>query len=91
MRNKENLELIYDSTNKQMVELDKIVLGGLEGSMDSKTLAMRYFYHDMLYFINIELNAANYLVDRVCRTSWNLTDQYISAIIEVAIGRAMNG
>lgn len=91
MRNKENLELIYDYTNKQMVELDKIVLGGLEGSMDSKTLAMRYFYHDMLYFINIELNAANYLVDRVCRTSWNLTDQYISAIIEVAIGRAMNG
>ena len=91
MRNKENLELIYDYTNKQMVELDKIVLGGLEGSMDSKTLAMRYFYHDMLYFINIELNAANYLVDRVCRTSWNLTDQYISAIIEVTIGRAMNG
>ena len=68
MRNKENLELIYDYTNKQMVELDKIVLGGLEGSMDSKTLAMRYFYHDMLYFINIELNAANYLVDRVYRT-----------------------
>ena len=54
MRNKENLELIYDYTNKQMVELDKIVLGGLEGSMDSKTLAMRYFYHDMLYFIAIE-------------------------------------
>ena len=91
MRNKENLELIYDYTNKLMVKLDKIVLGGLEGSMDSKTLAMRYFYHDMLYFINIELNAANYLVDRVCRTSWNLTDQYISAIIDVAIGRAMNG
>ena len=54
MRNKENLEMIYDSTNKQMVELDKIVLGGLEGLIDSKTLAMRYFYHDILYFINIE-------------------------------------
>ena len=61
MRNKENMELIYDYTNKQMIELDKIVLGGLEGSMDSKTLSKRYFYHDMLYFINIELNAANYL------------------------------
>ena len=54
MRNKEKLELILDYTNKLMVKLDKIVLGGLEGSMDSKTLAMRYFYHDMLYFINIE-------------------------------------
>ena len=54
MRNKENLELIYDSTNKQKVELDEIVLGGLEGSMDSKTLAMRYFYHGMLYLVNIE-------------------------------------
>ena len=83
--------MIYDSTNKQMVELDKIVLGGLEGSMDSKTLAMRYFYHDMLRFIDIELNAVNHLVDRVCRTSRNLTDQYISAIIEVAMWKAMNG
>ena len=46
--------MIYDSTNKQMVELDRIVLGELEGSMDSKTLAMRYFYHDMLHFIIIE-------------------------------------
>ena len=54
MRNKENLELIYDYTNKQMVELDEIVLGGLEGSMDSKTLAIRHFYHDMFYFVNIE-------------------------------------
>ena len=54
MRNKENLELIYDSTNKQKVELDEIVLGGLEGSMDSKTLAIRHFYHDMLFFVNIE-------------------------------------
>ena len=91
MRNKENSELINDSTNKQMVELDKIVLSELEGLMDSKTLAMRYFYHDMLYFVNIEQNAANYLVDRLCRTSWNLTDQYISAIIDVAMWRAMNG
>ena len=54
MRNKENLELINDSTNKQMGELEKIVLSGLEGLMDSKTLAMRYFYHDMLFFVNIE-------------------------------------
>ena len=54
MRNIQNLELIYDSTNKQMVELDKIVLGGLEGSIDSKTLAIRYFYHDILFFVNIE-------------------------------------
>ena len=91
MRIKEYLELIYDSTNKQITDLNKIVLGGLEGSMDSKTLSKRYFYHDMLYFINIKLNAANYLVDRVCRTSWNLTDQYISAIIEVTMRRAMNG
>ena len=48
------MELIYDSTNKQMVELDKIVLNGLEGSMDSKTLAIRHFYHDMFYLVNIE-------------------------------------
>ena len=74
-----------------MIELDKIVLGGLEGLMDSKTLAKRYFYHDILYFINIELNAANYLVDRVCRTSWNLTDQCISAMFEMAMRRTMNG
>ena len=91
MRYKERLELIYDSTNKQIMELDRIVLDRLEKSMDSETLAKRYFYYDMLYFINIELNAANYLVDRVCRTSWNLTDQYISAIIEVTMRRAMNG
>ena len=61
MRYKECLELIYDSTNKQIMELDRIVLDRLEKSMDSETLAKRYFYHDMLYFINIELNAANYL------------------------------
>ena len=73
------------------MELDKIVLGGLEGLMDSKTLAKRYFYYDMLYFINMELNAANNLVDRVYRTSWNLTDQYISTIIEVTMRRAMKG
>ena len=54
MRNIQNLELIYDSTNKQMVEIDEIVLGGLEGSMDSKTLAIRHFYHNMLFFVNIE-------------------------------------
>ena len=91
MRNKKNLVLIYDSTNKQIMELDKIVLGGLEGLMDSKTLAKRYFYHDILYFINNELNAANHLVDRVYRTSWNLIDQNISEIIEVTMRRAMNG
>ena len=61
MRYKERLELIYDSTNKQIMELDRIVLDRLEKSMDSETLAKRYFYHDILYFINIELNAANYL------------------------------
>ena len=61
MRYKECLELIYDSTNKQIMELDRIVLDRLEKSMDSETLAKRYFYHDILYFINIELNAANYL------------------------------
>ena len=61
MRYKERLELIYDSTNKQIMELDRIVLDRLEKSMDSETLAKRYFYYDMLYFINIELNAANYL------------------------------
>ena len=43
------------------MELDRIVLDRLEKSIDSKTLAKRYFYHDMIYFINIELNAANYL------------------------------
>ena len=85
MRSKENLEIIYKYVNDQTTELDKIVLGGMEGSTDTKTLAKRYLYHDMLYFINLECNAANYLVDRVCRTSWNLTDQYISAIIEVAM------
>lgn len=91
MRSKENLKLIYDYTNERMTELDKIVLSGNEGSTDSKTLAKRYLYHDMLYFINIECNAADYLVDRVCRTSWNLTDQYISAIIEVALRAGLNG
>ena len=55
------MELIYDSTNTQIMELDRIVLDRLEKSMDSETLAKRYFYHDILYFINIELNAANYL------------------------------
>ena len=54
MQNIQNLELIYDSTKKQMVEINEIVLGGLEGSIDSKTLAMRYFYHDILFFVNIE-------------------------------------
>ena len=53
MQNIQNLELIYDSTKKQMVEINEIVLGGLEGSIDSKTLAMRYFYHDILFFVNI--------------------------------------
>ena len=48
------MELIYDSTNKQMVEINEIVLGGLEGSMDSKTLVIRHFYHYMLFFVNIE-------------------------------------
>ena len=61
MRYKECLELIYNSTNKQIMELDRIVLDRLEKSMDSETLAKRYFYYDMLYFINIEINAANYL------------------------------
>ena len=74
-----------------MIELDKNVLDGLGGLMNFKTLAKRYFYHDMLDFINIELNAANYLVDRVCRTSWNLTDQCISAMFEMAMRRTMNG
>ena len=54
MRNIQHLELIYDSSNKQMVEINEIVLGGLAGSIDSKTLVMRYFYHDILFFVNIE-------------------------------------
>ena len=50
----------------------------------------------MQEIIERECKAANFFVERVYRASWNLSDQFISSIIEVgmlaaALGRRRTG
>lgn len=88
MRSKENLELIRDFVNKKYKEANEYVAKALSSDVWKEERCSyglaRHFYHDMLNFINRECETANFFVERVCRTSWNLSDQYISSIIEVA-------
>lgn len=99
LRVKENLKYIADFVKEQIKATESQItcssreeispemcsLGfGWRGSL--RRSLERDSYTRVQRVIGKEYQAFEFFVERIYRTAWNLTDQYISAIIEVGVG-----
>ena len=96
MRVKENLKYIADFVKEQIRMVESQITCSSREEISSERCSLgwacrarvrrrleRDSYLRVQRVVNKEYQAFEFFVERIYRTAWNLTDQYISAIIEV--------
>lgn len=96
MRVKENLKYIADFVKEQIRMVESQITCSSREEISSEMCSLgwawcawvrrrleRDSYLRVQRVVNKEYQAFEFFVERIYRTAWNLTDQYISAIIEV--------
>ncbi len=95
---KENLKCIADFVKSQLEKVNSQISRSSREEISPEEMCTfgsdfwnsvipsleRDSYSRMQKIIEKECKASEFFVERIYRTAWNLTDQYISAIIEVA-------